>query len=103
MQKQQNSSHQANLALFKSLNHRWQRQDRQRQILRSQVGFGVKLETTTSVCHTCANYHGKTYGMTKDSRTVLICAIHPFGWDFNSHCPDWRPPVTEDPSVASQA
>ncbi|WP_299486376.1 hypothetical protein [Acaryochloris sp. IP29b_bin.137] len=86
---QHNPSHHANQAWFKSLHHQWQRQDRQRQILRSQVGFGVALEKVNGVCHTCANYHGKTYGMSKENRSVLVCAIHPFGWDLNAHCPDW--------------
>jgi hypothetical protein len=37
-----------------------------------------------SACVGCSNYHGKVYG-----GNLLVCAIHPYGWDDNN-CPDWE-------------
>ncbi|MDX2097471.1 MAG: hypothetical protein SFW36_06810 [Leptolyngbyaceae cyanobacterium bins.59] len=35
-------------------------------------------------CIGCQNYHGQVYG-----GTLLICGMHPYGWDGES-CPDWE-------------
>lgn len=37
-------------------------------------------------CIGCRNYHGETYG---DNPDMLVCGIHPFGYDADS-CPDWQ-------------
>jgi hypothetical protein len=34
-------------------------------------------------CIGCSNYHGQVYG-----GNLLVCAMHPQGWDDQS-CPDW--------------
>ncbi|MBD2302860.1 hypothetical protein [Nostoc sp. FACHB-190] len=39
--------------------------------------------TQPAVCIGCANYHGQDY-----VEELLICAIHPYGWDGVS-CPDF--------------
>ena len=80
----------ANGSLFKAIHARWQRQQSRRQILRSQVGFTTRLSHRPGVCQGCAHYHGKAYGMTRDTRALLICAMHPEGWSELGHCPDWQ-------------
>lgn len=35
-------------------------------------------------CIGCRNYHGQVY-----SGNLLVCAMHPYGWD-DEHCPDWE-------------
>ncbi|MBW4563566.1 MAG: hypothetical protein KME32_20960 [Mojavia pulchra JT2-VF2] len=35
-------------------------------------------------CIGCSNYHGQVYG-----GNLLVCAMHPHGWDDNN-CPDWE-------------
>ncbi|MGD1901997.1 MAG: hypothetical protein ACFB9N_07130 [Geitlerinemataceae cyanobacterium] len=35
-------------------------------------------------CQNCQNYHGYRYG-----ENLLVCAIHPYGWD-GEGCPDWE-------------
>jgi hypothetical protein len=37
-----------------------------------------------SACVNCRNYHGQIYG-----GNLLVCAMHPYGWDGDS-CPDWE-------------
>ena len=80
----------ANGSLFKALHTRWHRQQSRRQILRAQVGFTVRIRTRPAVCQGCVNYHGKAYGTTRDTRTLLICAMHPDGWPGPDPCPDWQ-------------
>lgn len=41
-------------------------------------------ESTPIVCRSCQNYHGQIYG-----NNLLICAIHPHGWD-GENCPDFE-------------
>ncbi|GBF81687.1 hypothetical protein [Aphanothece sacrum] len=46
-----------------------------------------KLDPTSNVhpaCQGCCHYHGHIYG-----RSLLVCAMHPHGWD-DLHCPDWE-------------
>lgn len=45
-------------------------------------------------CVGCRHYHGYTYG-----NNLLICAMHPYGWD-GDRCPDWegQPSSLADPS-----
>lgn len=35
-------------------------------------------------CVGCHHYHGQVYG-----GNLLVCAMHPYGWDDNN-CPDWE-------------
>jgi hypothetical protein len=35
-------------------------------------------------CIGCHHYHGQVYG-----ETLLVCGMHPYGWDGNK-CPDWE-------------
>ncbi|MGI0483181.1 hypothetical protein ACN4EE_20665 [Geminocystis sp. CENA526] len=35
-------------------------------------------------CVGCIHYHGQTY-----NGNLLVCAMHPFGWD-DEKCPDWE-------------
>ncbi|GAB4355659.1 MAG: hypothetical protein Fur0042_24890 [Cyanophyceae cyanobacterium] len=37
-------------------------------------------------CIGCRNYHGRIYG-----GQILVCGIHPHGWD-GPDCPDWTAP-----------
>ena len=46
-----------------------------------------KVEPTSEIhpaCVGCCHYHGRVYG-----RNLLVCAIHPYGWD-DTNCPDWQ-------------
>ncbi len=38
-----------------------------------------------SACMGCNNYHGQVYG-----GNVLICGMHPYGWEAGGDCPDWE-------------
>lgn len=70
----------------------WHRGQSKQQILRSQVGFQDPSSNRPKACTGCANYHGIAYGTTRTHRHPLVCAMHPYGWDEASPCPDW----TED-------
>lgn len=35
-------------------------------------------------CVGCKNYHGRVY-----QGNLLVCAMHPYGWD-DTQCPDWE-------------
>ncbi|WP_204153885.1 hypothetical protein [Leptolyngbya sp. CCY15150] len=35
-------------------------------------------------CIGCQHYHGQVYGS-----TLLVCGMHPYGWDGDT-CPDWE-------------
>jgi hypothetical protein len=72
----------------------WHRQQRQQQVLRSQMGFELAdLEpdrfTKPAACEGCQNYFGETYGYSQRTRSILICALHPQGWPQGDACPDW--------------
>ncbi|MBE7379933.1 MAG: hypothetical protein F6J95_000800 [Leptolyngbya sp. SIO1E4] len=69
---------------------RWHQGKRKRQILRSQIGFSDLSASRPAACVGCDNYHGQAYGMQKAHRVVLICAMHPYGWQGTRPCPDWR-------------
>lgn len=50
-------------------------------------GFPYTVEATlekNAACIGCSNYHGQVYG-----GNLLVCAMHPHGWD-DQHCPDWE-------------
>lgn len=51
--------------------------------------FGYPVEPTPEMhpaCIGCQNYHGQVY-----SGNLLVCAMHPSGWD-TEDCPDWEAP-----------
>lgn len=82
--------HRANDCLRRRHYQQWLRSQRKVQILRSQVGFSDVTHSRPVACRGCANYHGLSYGTQRHSRTPLICAIHPHGWQEIRPCPDWR-------------
>jgi hypothetical protein len=46
-----------------------------------------KVEPTLAnypACMGCRHYHGRVY-----HGNLLVCAMHPFGWD-DKNCPDWQ-------------
>jgi hypothetical protein len=48
-------------------------------------GFPYQVEATlekNAACIGCSNYHGQVY-----SGNLLVCAMHPHGWD-DKNCPD---------------
>ncbi|MDM3845886.1 MAG: hypothetical protein PT116_12765 [Aphanizomenon gracile PMC638.10] len=50
-------------------------------------GFPYTVEATlekNAACIGCGHYHGQVY-----SGNLLVCAMHPHGWDDES-CPDWE-------------
>lgn len=49
--------------------------------------FNPKVEPTHDThpaCVGCCHYHGRIY-----SGNLLVCAMHPYGWD-DANCPDWQ-------------
>ena len=49
--------------------------------------FPYEIEATPEknpACVGCRNYHGQVY-----SGNLLICAVHPYGYD-DATCPDWE-------------
>lgn len=81
--------HRANDVFRRRAYQQWQRGQRKQQILRSQVGFRETALARPPACSGCANYHGLAYGTQRRSRTILVCAIHPYGWTDTPTCPDW--------------
>jgi hypothetical protein len=52
-----------------------------------EQSFPYRVEPTTEknpACIGCRHYHGQVY-----SGNLLVCAMHPLGWE-DSHCPDWE-------------
>lgn len=80
----------ANYLLRRQAYQQWHRWQSKQQILRSQVGFRGLASSRPTACIGCLNYHGIRYGTAKATRTCLICAVHPYGWQENSPCPDWQ-------------
>lgn len=79
----------ADTCLRKADYARWHRHQSKRHILRSQLGFGEFVPSRPKVCRGCDHYHGIAYGYSKTTRSMLVCAFHPYGWDGES-CPDWQ-------------
>ena len=81
--------YQANYLFIKRDYMRWRRLQSKLHILRSQVGFTDTTCLCPKACQGCTNFHGLSYGATRETRTVLICAFHPYGWLEEDPCPDW--------------
>ncbi len=51
-------------------------------------GFVSSVEPTAekyAACIGCKNYHGQVYG-----GNLLVCGMHPYGWEADGDCPDWE-------------
>ena len=79
----------ANYLFIKRDYMRWRRLQSKLHILRSQVGFTDTTHFRPKVCQGCTNFHGLSYGANRETRTALICAFHPYGWQEEAPCPDW--------------
>jgi hypothetical protein len=76
--------------LFRKADYlRWHRLESRRQILRSQLGFAELTSSRPKPCIGCTHYHGLAYGYSRETRTVLVCGFHPYGWQ-GEVCPDWQ-------------
>jgi hypothetical protein len=69
---------------------RWHRTQSKQQILRSQLGFNDIAVSRPKACLGCQHYHGVSYGYSRATRTLLVCAFHPYGWLGEDTCPDWK-------------
>ncbi|NJL86882.1 MAG: hypothetical protein HC886_14445 [Leptolyngbyaceae cyanobacterium SM1_1_3] len=78
----------ANYLLRKKSYAQWHRLQSKLQILRSQVGFSESVCSRPRACVGCLNYHGVDYGSSKARRHLLVCAMHPYGWQLSTLCPD---------------
>lgn len=75
--------------LFRKADYtRWHRSESKRHILRSQLGFVDVTPSRPQACKGCTHYHGVAYGTTPETRALLICGYHPYGWHGESACPD---------------
>lgn len=79
----------ANYLLRKADYDRWHRQQSKQYILRSQLGFTDLTSSRPKVCQGCEHYHGIAYGYRQETRTILVCGFHPYGWQ-GEVCPDWK-------------
>lgn len=50
----------------------------------TSVTYHTPSLENNSACINCANYHGQSY-----NGNLLVCAMHPSGWE-DSNCPDWE-------------
>ena len=80
----------ANLIRRQAAYRFWHRQKSQRYILRTQLGFDRLKSSRPDSCIGCIHYHGKAYGQTLATRTILVCGFHPYGWSASVSCPDWQ-------------
>jgi hypothetical protein len=80
----------ANLIRRQAAYRLWHRQQSQSYILRTQLGFDRLKNSRPDVCAGCIHYHGKAYGNTPTTRTILVCGCHPSGWSASTNCPDWQ-------------
>lgn len=83
--------------VYRRSRDRQRRQEQnQQQLLRAQWGFESHEKMTQRftqpvACMGCANYFGRAYGYSRNTRSILVCAMYPDGWRESPHCPDWRP------------
>jgi len=50
----------------------------------TNVSFHTPSINNNPACINCSNYHGQSY-----NGNLLVCAMHPEGWD-DANCPDWE-------------
>ena len=50
----------------------------------TNVDFHTPSINNNPACINCSNYHGQSY-----NGNLLVCAMHPEGWD-DANCPDWE-------------
>lgn len=53
----------------------------------TELMVSPKINPSSNVhpaCQGCHHYHGRVYG-----QNLLVCAMHPYGWE-DPHCPDWE-------------
>jgi hypothetical protein len=50
----------------------------------TNVSFHTPSIKNNPACINCSNYHGQSY-----NGNLLVCAMHPEGWE-DDHCPDWE-------------
>lgn len=81
--------HRANYLFRRQAYQQWHRRQSKQQILRSQVGFNETGTARPKVCEGCLNYHGRSYGLSKTTRTPLVCGMYPYGWQESGACPEW--------------
>ncbi|KGF73705.1 hypothetical protein DO97_12875 [Neosynechococcus sphagnicola sy1] len=81
----------SNYGFHKTNYQQFDRQQRQQKILRSQVGFVDTSRLKPIPCQGCVNYHGVAYGASYETRILLVCGIHPVGWQGSGLCSDWQP------------
>lgn len=48
------------------------------------VGYQRPTAENNPACINCAHYHGRVY-----HDNLLVCAMHPYGWE-DRNCPDWE-------------
>ncbi|USR89677.1 hypothetical protein NEA10_12390 [Phormidium yuhuli AB48] len=48
------------------------------------ITYVYPSKTTHPACIGCQHYHGQRY-----DDTLLVCGMHPYGWD-GENCPDWE-------------
>ncbi len=53
-----------------------------------QITYVEPSKTTNPACIGCQHYHGHQY-----ADTLLVCGMHPYGWD-GDDCPDWESPFS---------
>ncbi|NES84583.1 MAG: hypothetical protein F6K10_26035 [Moorea sp. SIO2B7] len=56
-------------------------------VTENDFSINPKVEATSTnhtACVGCRHFHGQVYG-----RNLLVCAMHPYGWD-DENCPDWE-------------
>lgn len=51
---------------------------------------GDPVSNSHPACVGCRHYHGKVYG-----NNMLVCGMHPYGWD-SENCPDWESDQTDE-------
>lgn len=74
---------------FIDIENDWRRGDEDNDNADNPFGefyWNPKIEPSAEfhpACIGCSNYHGRVY-----NGNILICGIHPFGWETET-CPDW--------------
>jgi len=72
--------------LFQAIDESWL-DDEESGNLESWISYETRIAELPHLkaCAGCRNYHGQAYG-----GTLLVCGIHPYGWEQSDRCPDWQ-------------